>query len=103
MKVKNKVGFWRGSLWGCLLFLFIVIQSMTVQAENSDTVSLTIETAVLKETGKENYIPLELELLNEEKQKIVLKNCTETIESSDYKAGKSGKYEAEVKEGVIIM
>ena len=86
--------------WVAFLFLFIAIQSMTVHAEKqNDKVTLIIETGVLRETGKENYIPLELELLNEEKQKIVLKNCTETIESSDYKAGKSGKYEAEVKEG----
>ena len=100
MKVKKKMKLGKESFWGVFLFLFIVIQSMTVHAEKTDDkVTLIIETGVLQETGKESYLPLELELQDEKNQTVVLKNNTEEIGEAEYNAGKSGKYEAEVSAG----
>lgn len=94
---KRKRSFWLS----LLLFLCIFLWPQTVYAEKTskDTV-LTIETAVISSTSEEEiYLPLKLELNDENKKEVELENKKSSITLDEKKAGVCGEYQAEVSEG----
>ena len=94
---KRKRSFWLSLLF----FLCIFLWPQTVYAEKTskDTV-LTIETAVISSTSEEEiYLPLKLELNDENKKEVELENKKSSITLDEKKAGVCGEYQAKVSEG----